>query len=287
MADTRRLRVVAAATFPLAFPFCLAHGIVSRSPVPAVGLVPLAFSASTSIFLVRRQARMASDDDDDDDHAALGGDEEQRHDAGGGGDDVRRSTKTERPVLVFVVDTILAAALLVVLVFTWIRTSGRADLAMLAAYATIPLLTNVLIHLYLAASELSRGLALRDLSQWLAWQVVPADCPHCRERLRPSSAPTMPWFQSMPRMGGRLKLPAVPKMPRISTSEWRTPKWLRDRTGGRAFVASGGEGDDENRYTDYPESGEPSTSVAEPETVRVIGKKQRGSRVPQVSSDEL
>jgi hypothetical protein len=50
-------------------------------------------------------------------------------------------------ILVFVVDVILAAGLMVVLVFTWIRTghkgSKRPELAMLAAYSTMPLLANL------------------------------------------------------------------------------------------------------------------------------------------------
>jgi hypothetical protein len=50
-------------------------------------------------------------------------------------------------VLVFAIDAILAAALMVVLVFTWIRNStsrrGGNKMVMLAAYATIPLLVNL------------------------------------------------------------------------------------------------------------------------------------------------
>jgi hypothetical protein len=50
-------------------------------------------------------------------------------------------------ISVFVMDVVLAAGLMVVLVFTWIRT-GRAgdrrpELAMLAAYSTVPLLVNL------------------------------------------------------------------------------------------------------------------------------------------------
>ena len=51
------LRVVAVASFVPAFPLLLAHGIVSHSPVPATGLVPLAFSAGFSLFILRRRAR--------------------------------------------------------------------------------------------------------------------------------------------------------------------------------------------------------------------------------------
>ena len=56
------------------------------------------------------------------------------------------------PVVVFIVDTLLAAAFMVVLVITWIRDarsnkwdwrSRRHDMSMLAAYATLPLLMSL------------------------------------------------------------------------------------------------------------------------------------------------
>jgi hypothetical protein len=50
-------------------------------------------------------------------------------------------------IWVFAVDVVHAAALMVVLVLTWIRTGkvgdGRPQLAMLAAYGTVPLLVNL------------------------------------------------------------------------------------------------------------------------------------------------
>lgn len=50
-------------------------------------------------------------------------------------------------ISVFAVDVVHAAGLMVVLVFTWIRAGkvgdGRPELAMLAAYATVPLLVNL------------------------------------------------------------------------------------------------------------------------------------------------
>lgn len=68
--------------------------------------------------------------------------EEEEEERDGGSE--RQSVLTHR-ILVFVVDVGLAAALMVVLVFTWIQTrrTNRPELAMLAAYATVPLLGNL------------------------------------------------------------------------------------------------------------------------------------------------
>lgn len=161
MADARTLRIVTAATFLPAFPLCLAHGVVSNSPAPAVGLVPLAFSASVGVFLVSRQA--AKRQPPPEPERGDGGEEGQAQEPGqeqeGQREDTRQTqdashtltptpTPTQtHPILVFVVDTILAAALMIVLVFTWIDSSSgstnSAESAMLAAYATIPLLVNL------------------------------------------------------------------------------------------------------------------------------------------------
>lgn len=48
------------------------------------------------------------------------------------------------PILVFFCDVILAGAIMTVLVFTWLHSTQQSgQLAMLAAYGTIPLLTNL------------------------------------------------------------------------------------------------------------------------------------------------
>ncbi|KAI8719303.1 hypothetical protein NCS52_00710900 [Fusarium sp. LHS14.1] len=161
----RTFRLITIASFLPAFPLCLAHGILSHNPVPAVGLVPLAFSASGGVFLLRRR--------DDDAGLAL---------------------KLSHPVLVFVCDVILSAAFMVVLVFTWISKGDSASLSMLAAYATIPLLVNFLIHLLLALEAFYTGLAIHSLVQWLAWRTLPPDCPNCNHRLRPDF-PELPWLE--------------------------------------------------------------------------------------------
>ncbi|XXH05399.1 hypothetical protein Hte_011825 [Hypoxylon texense] len=299
MADTRTLRIVTAATFLPAFPLCLAHGVVSSSPAPAVGLVPLAFSAGTGVFLVSRRSAKKQKPIHGPEQADGGeGREEEQVQEGGQAEaqqPVRLSgapTPTRsHPILVFAVDTILAAALMIVLVFTWIGSSSgsasSAETAMLAAYATIPLLVNFLMHLYLAVRELSRGLAIPGLTQYLAWQAVPPDCPDCGRRLRPAAPPRMPWLDEAPLpkpptfQNVKLKLPAIPKM---RAPEWKTPAWLRVRGANRGYTGLSATDEDEQAttapYRDDPEAGEPSTQTEEPETVEpevvdVVGKKSR------------
>ncbi|KAI1372405.1 hypothetical protein F4677DRAFT_432771 [Hypoxylon crocopeplum] len=305
MADTRTLRIVTAATFLPAFPLCVAHGVVSTSPAPAVGLVPLAFSAGTGIFLLSRQSKKSQPlvEPERGDSGEEGQVQEQEGEQEAAQPVQERSdvpptttttTTRSHPVLVFAVDTILAAGLMVVLVFTWIDSSktstNSAESAMLAAYATIPLLINFLIHLYLAVRELSRGLAIPGLTQYLAWQAVPPYCPDCGRRLRPDAPPRMPWldetsFPRRPNFGNvklKLKMPALPKM---KAPEWRTPAWFRNRREYASLFANDAEETTATSpYRDDPEGEEGGPSIrpdehetagVEPEVVDVVGKKTR------------
>ncbi|KAI0881320.1 uncharacterized protein GGS22DRAFT_73614 [Annulohypoxylon maeteangense] len=301
MADTRSLRITTAATFLPAFPLLLAHGVVANSPAPAVGLVPLAVSASTSIFLLSRQSarKQQSADPERGDVGSEGQVREQVVEQEPGLEQEFGQQPQERPeppaptsnrshpILVFAVDTILAAALMVVLVFTWIDSSSgstnSAESAMLAAYGTIPLLINFFIHLYLAVREFSRGLAIPGLTQYLAWQVVEPDCPDCGRRLRPDAPPSLPWVEetSLPRpnfKNVKFKLPSIPK---VKAPEWKTPAWLQNRNP-RSYLF-GATNDDESittPYRDDPEEGGPSilpddSETVEPEVVDVVSKKSR------------
>ncbi|KAI1463133.1 uncharacterized protein F4812DRAFT_447756 [Daldinia caldariorum] len=325
MADSRTLRIVTAATFLPAFPLCLAHGIVSGSPTPAVGLVPLAFSAGAGIFINSRQSRSkqpSSEPEPDLERGDVGESAlEQEYERGPETDDTpqsreasdaptpapaSRSTPTH-PFLTFAVDLILAAALMVVLVFIWIDSSSgstnSAESAMLAAYATIPLLINFLIHLFLAVREFSRGLAIPGLTQYLAWQAVPPDCPNCGHQLRPDAPPRMPWLDeaSLPRPNLNTKIRSVkwklPAIPKVKAPQWRTPTWFRNR-GARGYAplfVSTDPHDDDDRddrdveeetaapvapYRDDPEAGEPSARFEEPEmpqpeVIEIVGKKSK------------
>jgi peptidoglycan/LPS O-acetylase OafA/YrhL len=115
-AGPRPLRLATVLSFVPAFPLCLAHGVASHTPVPAVGLVPLAFSAGLGVALLGK-------------HLA-------------------------HPAAIFGADIVLATSLMIVLVFTWIESpmSGNAGLSMLASYATIPLL----VSLYVSPTGTSR-----------------------------------------------------------------------------------------------------------------------------------
>lgn len=161
------LRVVAVATFVPAFALLLAHGIVSHSPVPAIGLAPLFFSSSFCFFILRRRNRRARavtsgsvidgerqpllhsevvyDATLQTDAAAASGDAnneihaQQEHE-----DTSSDGIHNEFPIPVFFCDVILAGAIMTVLVFTWLHSTQQSgQLAMLAAYGTIPLLTNL------------------------------------------------------------------------------------------------------------------------------------------------
>ncbi|KAK3326179.1 hypothetical protein B0H66DRAFT_600313 [Apodospora peruviana] len=281
--DARLLRIITIATFLPAFPLCIAHGTLSHNPVPAVGLVPLAFSASVSIFLLSRHRSKGKKVDDDGEEGAgashLG---EEHHELA---EPERRSPEAAlaHPILVFFVDAILAAALMVVLVFTWIRTpvTNSPDLAMLAAYTTMPLFVNFLVHLYLAVREFAAGLALHGLLQWAAWHTVPPDCPHCGSRLRPDTLPTLPWVESMsaPKVSfPRFSMPSIPRpsLPNIKMKapEWKTPAWLKGRRQGSQYASlfvNNEEYEDEDnreRYRDEPDEPivhpEPSAATAGP-----------------------
>jgi hypothetical protein len=133
------------------------------------------------------------------------------------------------------------------------------------------------IHVYLAVRELYVGLALRHLMQYVAYQAIPADCPECGHRLRPASAPDVPWLQSVssirvPRPRLRLRAPA-----------WRTPTWLRRGDHGQAsplFVSDQEEGHDEERYRDEP------GPVEDPPEVEVVGRRDRKARSGSGVADE-
>jgi hypothetical protein len=88
----------------------------------------MAFSAGTGIYLLIRGRKSQQPPADEE---------------GAGGDS---SPEYAHPIIVFAVDAILAASLITVLVFTWIGTGTEhwtSEMAMLAGYATIPLLVNL------------------------------------------------------------------------------------------------------------------------------------------------
>lgn len=129
-AAARPLRIVAIVSFIPSFGLCIAHGVLSRMVVPAIGLVPQAFSVATSIALLRA-ARSHSQD----------ADAESVGSAQRGGFSIRAFLT--HPIIVFLHDIILATSLMVVLVITWIHPNHTSSLSMLSAYATMPILTSL------------------------------------------------------------------------------------------------------------------------------------------------
>ncbi|KAK3308355.1 uncharacterized protein B0T15DRAFT_524226 [Chaetomium strumarium] len=326
------LRKAAILSFLPALPLCVTHGALSADVVPAVGLVPLCFSAGVSLFLLIRASQQCrrkgkqragsgvsdpegllggGDDDDAGSTSVVVGGAAPRHigfepDVEERGDDVEDEDEGEpasvltHRILVFVVDVILAAALMVVLVFTWIRTERARNkspqLAMLAAYGTVPLLVNFLIHLYLAVREFVAGLAIPGLVEHTAWRLVPADCPHCGNRLRPDSLPPIPWYEAVGRPKVSLSSVSRPSLPSFSAPkftwlkgrrEWKVPNWLRGQSEEYASLFVDDQQNERDRYRDDPDGtlGEPSrtttvvaTGSADPVPVVeevVVGKKDK------------
>jgi hypothetical protein len=132
--SARTLRVASVASFLLAFPLCLIHGVLSHDPAPAVGLVPLSSSAAAALFFLRRPRHRPGRSDDEGIRETAERSSEETEDLA-----------ARRPIIVFLADVAHGVALMVVLVFTWIQHRGRGNVAlsMLAAYATIPLLVDL------------------------------------------------------------------------------------------------------------------------------------------------
>ncbi|EHK40470.1 hypothetical protein TRIATDRAFT_89589 [Trichoderma atroviride IMI 206040] len=251
-AAARPLRILAVASFVPSFALCIAHGVLSHKPVPAVGLIPQAFSVATSIALLRAAGSHRQD-----------ADAESIGSAQHGGFSIRAFLT--HPIVVFVHDMILAAALMIVLVFTWTHHGRSASLSMLAAYATLPILTSFFCHLLAATLAVYQGLAIHGYLQWVAWQILPADCPNCEHHLRPSSLPEIPWLQSVKSLNLGLKYP-----------------WHRSDA---PLLAPSGflDDDDPERYRDDPED---DGSTPQPVAVEVRSKRNRKNNTAPLPSSE-
>jgi hypothetical protein len=142
------LRKAAIISFIPALPLCITHGVLSKNIVPSLGLIPLFFSASASVYLLVAERALAragkgkqSRGTDEPDVEASPDEAQVQAEGRATG---ATSILTHR-IFVFFLDLVVAASLMVVLVFSWVGVAadGRADLAMLAAYSTVPLLANL------------------------------------------------------------------------------------------------------------------------------------------------
>ncbi|KAK1247211.1 hypothetical protein MKX07_002120 [Trichoderma sp. CBMAI-0711] len=255
-AAVRPLRIVAVASFVPSFALSIAHGVLSHKAVPAVGLVPQAVSVATSIALLRSTASASASGQ------SAEPDVESINSAGRSSFSVRAFLT--HPITVFVHDAILATALMVVLVFTWTHHGRSASLSMLAAYATLPILTSFFCHLLAAVLAVYQGLAIHGLLQWVAWQILPPSCPNCEHHLRPTSLPEIPWFQSIKSLNLGLRFP------------WR-------RSDDAPLLAPLLAEDDPERYRDDPEDDE---ATPQPEAVEVRPKRTRKTKATPAPSDE-
>lgn len=240
-AAARPLRILAIAAFVPSFALCIAHGVLSHNPVPAVGLIPQAVSVATSIALLRTATSHGQDADVESVESAQHGAFSLR-------------AFLTHPIVVFLHDIILAAALMIVLVFTWTHHGRSASLSMLAAYATLPILTSFFCHLLAATRAVYQGLAIHGYLQWVAWQILPEDCPNCEHHLRPSSLPEIPWLQSIKSLNLGLRYPW-----HRSDAPLLAPSTYLDV-------------DDPERYRDDPED---DGSTPQPVAVEVRSKRNR------------
>ncbi|KAL6904739.1 hypothetical protein GGI43DRAFT_381142 [Trichoderma evansii] len=252
-AAARPLRIAAIVSFVPSFGLCIAHGVLSGMVVPAIGLVPQAFSVATSIALLR-----ATRSHKDADAESVGS-------AQRGGSSIRAFLT--HPIIVFLHDTILAASLMLVLVMTWIHPNHSVSLSMLSAYATLPILTSFFCHLFAAILAVYQGLGIHGYLQWVAWQILPPNCPNCEHHLRPSSLPEIPWFQSIKNLNLGLRYPW-----HRSDAPLLAPSTFMDE-------------DDPERYRDDPEDDE---SSPKPVTVQSRSKRNRkSSATPEPSNEAL
>lgn len=145
------LRWILIALLIPAFPLCIVHAVKSKFSVPAFGLIPLIISALTAALLLRLPTATEEDEEDDD--------VESHPPIGAHADEVDQSTaakahaiyrKATIPPAVFLLDVILAISAMLVLVYTWItpqhgRWRDRVGLAVLGAYATMPIIASLYV----------------------------------------------------------------------------------------------------------------------------------------------
>ncbi|KAK3377481.1 hypothetical protein B0H63DRAFT_524768 [Podospora didyma] len=243
---------------------------MSRMPTPGVGLIPLLVSTVVCIFLAIRSR--PKKDQFVHEHVHHRGISHHHHGHGrevaagltrslsssslesmaddivphDDNDDDNKTPKTglRHPLLVFIVDTLLATADMVVLVITWIRITDYREgayslgqygwslpwpakvslLPMLAAYATIPLMVNFFIHTFFATRAFFRFLVKLGLPTPPEWTPVPTNCPHCGELVH-SGGPTPPLHAQAP-----------------IASHHRQPKWLSAKNGPGVAKVTGNKG---------------------------------------------
>ncbi|KAH8179420.1 hypothetical protein LIA77_00939 [Sarocladium implicatum] len=171
------LRKTIIITFIPALALCVPASVINYSPVPGLGLIPLAGSAILSIVTLaiarkarKKRARSSNEDG--------GGDDDD--------DDNVHPPFLLSPVALFIYDVMLATFIMTVLIPTW-STYHRYE-AMLTAYATMPLLVAFLAHIYLAL------LALWQAFHHAFRSTYRTHCPNCDARLQ-DPQPALPWWE--------------------------------------------------------------------------------------------
>ncbi|KAJ4984321.1 hypothetical protein SVAN01_10162 [Stagonosporopsis vannaccii] len=141
------LRAITLATFPPAFVILLISGIALKQVNPAIGLVPLFFSAAYAALLLANEKKCGCQ-------------------AGG---------LTGTPFH-FILDFLIGTGLLVCLILAWIfmgdRWCRRHGGVVIGTYGTNFFICNFLVHLYFVLGQLKEALE--------GGQTYPTSCPQCR-----------------------------------------------------------------------------------------------------------
>jgi hypothetical protein len=192
---TRILRIICVCTFIPALGFNLAHGIVFNSILPAMGLLPHAFSVGLAIYELgwlerlfhKHQYRIILQDESE-------------------------STKPSatRDGIVALMDFLIGSALLGCIVGGYILMAGyrwyywdNASRGIVGTYATLPFIVNAYVicstwkMILLTCFRFIHGyFLLKAFYQWSKKCTTPRKpptCPHCRATLssRPSTIPSV------------------------------------------------------------------------------------------------
>ncbi|KAK0652794.1 hypothetical protein B0T16DRAFT_387997 [Cercophora newfieldiana] len=295
MASITALRTVLAVSLVPGFGLLIAAGAVSHHVVPAIGLVPLFFSAVFSLALLnssdyQQTGSARSSPIRPHAHANDGGESHLRP-----GPEEQSSTFEKRhPILVFLADVIFATSLMVVLVFTWISMSWSwrwgGSSTVLATYATMPLLTNFFIHAWLAIREFTVGTGLATLLNRIRFRGIPADCPSCGVNIRPATPPTPPWFDSVsaPSLTFRqvsfsvpAVVPSVLGQAKGAARDWKAPSWMKGAAASESAPLIANQEDAEASDAPYQDDYDEDAVTVRP-SLEVAAAKQGGSTVEEV-----
>jgi hypothetical protein len=149
MASTtvRSLRVLSVISFIPGFALLIPAGTESGRILPAIGLLPLFFSSAFNAFLVSAGSYRDAEARSSPIRIHAGGDDGGESQLRPGSEERDSSFEEKHPIVVFLIDTIFAGSLVLVLVFSFIGMGWwrwmSPGVVILGTYATLPLLANL------------------------------------------------------------------------------------------------------------------------------------------------